>query len=83
MRWPTPAPDAPLIVHVALRMVLPIAVGAAIGSTLGALLGAWAVLVIVPPALVWNARELRWIKRMKAEMVADQARMEELLRRGS
>lgn len=78
--WPVPAPDAPLTVHIALRLLLPLALGSAIGLGSVALFGVWALAVILPVVLIWNAREMRWLKRMKAETLADLARLEELRR---
>lgn len=80
MRWPAPAPEAPLTVHIALRLLLPIALGATIGLGSVALFGVWCLVVIVPAAMVWNVREMRWLKRTKAEALADLARLEELRR---
>jgi hypothetical protein len=80
MRWPAPDPDAPYVVHLALRFLLPLALGAALGLGLEALFGVWALAIILPGAMVYCVRELRWIKRMKAEIAADQARFAELAR---
>lgn len=80
-RWPAPAPDAPMTTFIALRLLLPLAVGSAIGFGSVALLGVWALAVILPAALLYTFREMRWLKRTRAEMEADLARFEELLRR--
>lgn len=82
LRYPAPAPDAPFTVRIALRLLLPIAVGVGIGLGLNALMGIWCLAVLLPGAMVYSVRELRWINRMKAEMARDMARLEEL-RRGS
>jgi hypothetical protein len=80
--WPAPAPDAPMTVHIALRLLLPLAIGSAIGFGSVALLGVWSLAVILPVVFVWNLREMRWLKRARREMEADLARFQELTREG-
>lgn len=80
MRWPAPAPDAPITTRIVLRLLLPIGVGAGIALGLDALMGLWSLAILLPAAMIYCVRELRWIKRMKAEILADQARLEELRR---
>jgi hypothetical protein len=81
--WPAPAPDAPMTVFIALRLLLPLAIGSAIGFGSVALLGVWSLAVILPAAFVWNIREMRWLKRTRREMEADLARFQELRRNGA
>jgi uncharacterized protein (DUF983 family) len=79
--WPAPAPDAPMTVFIALRLLLPLAIGSAIGFGSVALLGVWALAVILPAVLIYCIREMRWIRRQQVEMAAELARFQELMRK--
>lgn len=61
------------------RLLAPLAVGALIGWGGTALVGAetW-IIIITPPLLIWCAREIRWSRRMRQQILADQARLLEL-----
>jgi hypothetical protein len=64
------------------RLLLPLAIGVLLGWGGTALFGVetW-IIVITPPLLIWCAREIRWSRRMRQEILADQARLLELAAR--
>lgn len=81
--WPAPAPDAPMTTFIALRLLLPLAIGSLIGFGSVALFGVWAIAVIVPAALLYCFREMRWLKRQQAEMAAELERFHAMTRNGA
>lgn len=69
------------------RIIAPLLLGAAIGASITYGLGAIsrraevvAVLVLCAVGIVWGIRELRWIRRQKAQMIADRERLEAMLK---